>query len=202
MFEHCMQRSHLSLFPPSVSLSTRMSLCLEDPYHPAVYAPSPQGIDESRPRFEDYGCSSLPPTVPIRVIPERPQTFRPSVAPAAPSIQKPLYACPLCPRHFQLPNGLALHRKWHDRVGPSATNPNSRLNYRPQDRVPPKISRRGSGRPEARDMRLTQLPTQHNNQRSTIAGLPSTLHMAPQGASSAQAEFVSKFLGVMLRRYV
>src|SRR6267142_2729630 len=134
--ERCMQHSHL--FPTSMPLPTQRYL--EDPSNPAISVPS-QGLDDSTTRFDGYGCSPLPPAVPIRVIPERAQTFRPSLAPVGLSIQKSLYACPLCPRDFQLPNGLALHLKWHDRVGNLATNSTSHLNYRPLN---------------ARDVRLNQ----------------------------------------------
>ena len=188
--ENSMQPSHL--FPSSVPLLTQMQLCLEDPSNPAVSAPL-QGI-EARSRFEAYGRSALPPAMPIRVIPGRAHTFRPSVAPAA-APQKPLYSCPLCPRDFQLPNGLALHLKWHDRVGRLEANLTSHMNHRPQDRVPPKNPRMEFGALEARDVRHAQL-TQDNNQRNTMAGFP---YMAPQRAYSysAQVEYVSKSLGCM-----
>lgn len=190
--ENYMQPSHL--FPPSVPLLTPVPLRLEDPSNPAVSAP-PQGI-ESRPRFEEYGRSALPPAMPIRGIPERAHTFRPSVAPAAPSIQKPLYSCPLCPRDFQLPNGLALHLKWHERVRRLEMNLTSHMNHRPQDRVPPKNPRTRMDPLEARDMRHPQLPTQDNGHRNTMAGLLTASYTAPQRASSAQVESVSRYLWV------
>jgi hypothetical protein len=152
--ERCMQ--HSRLFPTSMPLPlpTQRSTYLEDPSNPAISAPS-QGLDDSTTRFEAYGCSPLPPVVPIpiRVIPERAQTFRPSLAPVGLSIQKSLYACPLCPRDFQLPNGLALHLKWHDRVGNLATNSSSHPNYRPQTRTTE------SAPLNARDVRLNQQGT-------------------------------------------
>ena len=189
--ENSMQPSHL--FPPSVPLLTQVPLRLEDPSNPAVPVP-PQGIG-ARPRFEEYGRSDLPPAMPVRVIPERAHTFRPAIAPAAPSIQKPLYACPLCPRDFQLPNGLALHLKWHDRVGRLETNLTSHMNHRPQDRVPPKNPRTELRLLEARDVRHPQLPTRDNLQRNTTAGFPTAPYTAPQRASSAQVEYVSRSLG-------
>jgi hypothetical protein len=181
-----MQPSHL--FPPSVPLSVAMSLYLEDPSNPAVSAP-PQGI-EARHQFEEYGRGALPPAMPMRVIPERAHTFRPSVAAVAPPIQKPLYACPHCPRDFQLPNGLALHLKWHERVRRLETNLTSHMNHRPQDRVQPKNPRTELGPLGPRDMGHGQLPTQRN------MGV-ATSYTAPQRASPAQVEYVSRSLGCM-----
>jgi hypothetical protein len=166
-------------------------LRFEDPSIPAVSAPL-QGI-EARSRFEAYGHSSLPPAMPIRVTPGRAHTFRPSVAPA-PAPQKLLYSCPLCPRDFQLPNGLALHLKWHDRVGRLEANLASHMSHRPQDRVPPKNPRMELGTLEARDASHAQL---HNNQRNTMAGFSTASYMAPQSAYSAQVESVSRPLGCM-----
>jgi hypothetical protein len=181
--ESCMQQSHL--FPTSMPLPTQRSTYLEDPPNPAISTPS-QGLDDSTTRFERYGYSPLPPTVPIRVIPERAQTFRPSLVPVGPLIQKPLYACPLCPRDFQLPNGLALHLKWHDRVGNLATNSTSHLNYRPPQA--PMVPRAESAPLNARDMSV------RCNQQGTI--LPSSSY-APQKVinSAAQTESVSTSLG-------
>ena len=189
--ENYMQPAHI--VSPSVPPLTQVPpLCLEDPSNPAVSAP-PQGI-ESRPRFEEYGRSALPPAMPTRVTPERAHTFRPSViTPAAPPIQKPLYACPLCPRDFQLPNGLALHLKWHERVRRLEMNLTSHMNHRSQDRGPPKNPHVGP--PQARDMRHPQLPTQDNGQRNTMAGLLTASYTAPQRASS-QVESVSRSLWV------
>jgi hypothetical protein len=181
--ERCMQHSHL--FPTSMPLPIQRSTYLKDPSNPAISTPS-QGLDDSTTRFEGYGCS---PAVPIRAIPERAQTFRPSLAPVSLSIQKSLYACPLCPRDFQLPNGLALHLKWHDRVGNLAPNSTSHLNYRP-----PMVPRTESAPSNARDVRLSQQGT-----------MPS--YYAPQRAvsSAAQTEFVSTSFRCscwMFRRYL
>lgn len=187
--ENSMQPSHL--FPPSVPLSAAMSLCLEDPSNPADSAP-PQGI-EARHQFEEYGRGVLPPAVPMRVIPERAHTFRPSVAAVAPPMQKPLYACPHCPRDFQLPNGLALHLKWHERVRRLETNLTSHMNHRPQDRVQPKPKnpRTELGPLGPRDMGHAQLPTQRNTMGVA------TSYTAPQRAGPAQVEYVSRSLGCM-----
>ena len=170
-----------------------MSLCLEDPSNSAISAP-PQGV-EARHQFEEHGRGALPSAMPMRVIPEREHTFRPSVAAVAPPIQKPLYACPRCPRDFQLPNGLALHLKWHERVRRLETNLTSHMNHRPQDRVQPKNPRTRTtelGPMGSRDTRHAQLPTQRNTM-----GVATTSYMAPQRATS-QVECVSRSLGCML----
>jgi hypothetical protein len=183
--ENSMQPPHL--VPSSVPFLIPVPLRLEDPSNPAVSAPL-QAI-EARSRFQAYGHSALPPAMPMRVIPGRAHTFHPSVAPAAPP-QNPLYSCPLCPRDFQLPNGLALHLKWHDRVGRLEANLASHMDHRPQDRALPKNPRMELGALEARDVRHSQW-TRDNNQRYTMAGFP---YMAPQRAYSAQVEPVSRSL--------
>jgi hypothetical protein len=182
--EHTMQPY---LFPPSMHLTSRR---LEDPSNLADAAPS-QKLDGSRHWFDEYGCSSLPPPVPIRTLPERAQAGH-TCPGLTPSMQRLLYACPLCPRDFQLPNGLALHLKWHNRVGNLTANSASHLNHHPQDRAPPKMPRPRSGALDARDMRLSQLPHHGHYQRGTITGLSSTAYTAPQRTRSAQAESVSK----------
>jgi hypothetical protein len=178
--EHRVQRS--CLFPTSLYLPPNKSIRLEDLSNSTISGPS-QGIDDRSNRFEEYGCSSLPPAVPIRVT----QTFRPSAS-VAPSIQKPLYACPLCPRDFQLPNGLALHLKWHDRVGNMGANSPSHQTHRPQ--VRPRVPRTESASLDARDTR--------HNQRGTL--LASYTSAAPQWAG--QTEFVSISPELMSHRYV
>ena len=75
--------------------------------------------DESWTRFEEHEYGSLPSAVPTQVMTENTQTRPSSSTHMATSPRKPFYACPLCPRDFQLPNGLALHLKWHDRVSGS-----------------------------------------------------------------------------------
>ena len=183
--EHRMQPSYYP-FLPSVSLSTQMSLRLGGPSNSAASA--------SPTRFEEHRCCSLPAAMPMQAMPETAQTCRPSAAPAASSTQKPLYACPLCPRDFQLPNGLALHLKWHGRVGNSIKNPTPHLDHRPHDRVMLKVSRTESGPLDVRDVRLTQLPTQDNSRRGAFARLPSTSYLVPHGANSTHAESVSESL--------
>ena len=189
--EHRMQPSHYPLYP-SMFLSTHLSLRLEEPSNLVPSAPR-QGIDECRARFEEYGRNSLPMVVPMQIMPERAQTCRLSAAPAASSMRRPLYACPLCPRDFQLPNGLALHLKWHDRVGGLTKKPIPYPTYRPHERITQRVPWAESGPPDARDMRLTHLPTEDNGQRGMISGLPSHLYVAlPQEAKTARAESVSK----------
>ncbi|KAH9036209.1 hypothetical protein EDB85DRAFT_2143338 [Lactarius pseudohatsudake] len=77
---------------------------------------------ESWTGFEEHECSSLPSTIPTQVTMEDIQTHPTSSTLLATSPPKLLYACPLCPRDFRLPNGLALHLKWHDRVSGSTRN--------------------------------------------------------------------------------
>jgi hypothetical protein len=175
-----------------VPLSTHMSSRLREP---SPETPTPlQEVDEYRPQSDEHGCSSLPPAVPLQVMLERAQAYRPF------DVQKPLYACPLCPRDFQLPNGLALHLKWHDRVGNLAKNPISYLSRRPQQRVTPKHPHTESGPLEARDVRLSQLPAQDDGQRC-VSGLPSIPYSALQEANLAQTESVSNLLTVDVRSH-
>ncbi|KAH9956272.1 hypothetical protein BC827DRAFT_805904 [Russula dissimulans] len=188
--EQRMQPSHYPLHP-SMFLSTQLSLRLGEPSNPVFSAPQ-QGVDECRAQFEEHGCNSLPMAVPMQIMPERAQTYRLSTAPATLSMQRPLYACPLCPRDFQLPNGLALHLKWHDRVGGLNKKPIPYPTYHPHERITQRVACTESGPPDARDMRLTQLQAQDNGQRGTISGLPSTLYVAlPQEAKPARADSVT-----------
>ena len=180
--EHHMQPSHSLLFP--VPFSTHMSPRFQGPSSSATPI-SLQGIGEYRPQFDDYGCCSLPHAVPMQDAQERARDYRLS---AASLVQKPLYACPLCPRDFQLPNGLALHLKWHDRVGNITQNPTRCLSRR----VAPRQTNTESGLLDTRDVRLTQIPAQEYGQHSTISGLLSIPYVAPQEAKLAPTESVSK----------
>ncbi len=187
--EHHMQ-PHYPLFP--VPLPTHMSLRLQETSNPAasIYR---QGVrvDDYRPQFDEHEYCSLLPAVPLQDMQERAQAYRLSAVSATSLVQKSLYACPLCPRDFQLPNGLALHLKWHDRVGNITKNPTSHLSHRLQERVAPRHSHTESGPLDTRDVRLTQSSTQDNGQQGAIFGLPSILYADPQEANSAQAESVS-----------
>jgi hypothetical protein len=176
--EHHMQPSHYPLFP--VPYSTHMSTRLQDPSSPATSI-SRQGIDEYRLQFDEHGCCSLPHAVPMQDTQERARVYRLSAVSAASLVQKPLYACPLCPRDFQLPNGLALHLKWHDRVGNVTQNPTHCLSRR----VAPRQTNTESDPLDTRDVRLAQIPAQ-DGQQGTIP------YVAPQEANLAQAESVSK----------
>ncbi len=186
--EHHMQPSY-PLF--SVSPSTHMSSRLLESSNSATFGPR-QGTDEYRPQFDERGCNSLPSAVPIQDMELRAQSHRLSAVSADSLVQKPLYACPLCTRGFQLPNGLALHLKWHDRVGNLTTNPTPYLSRRPQERATPRHSNTESGPLEARDVRLTQLLAQDTGQRGVMSGLSSIPYAAPQEVNLAPAESVSK----------
>ncbi|KAI0000841.1 hypothetical protein BJV77DRAFT_244618 [Russula vinacea] len=177
--DHHMQPSRCSLFP--VPLSTHMSSHIREPSSPATTTPR-QEIDDYRPQSDDHGCSSLPPAVPLQVMLERAQAYRPFI------VQKPLYACPLCPRDFQLPNGLALHLKWHDRVGNLTMNSTPYLSRHPQQRVTPKHPHTDSGPLDTREVRHSQLPAQDDGQQSAISGSPPVPYSAPQETNPAQTE--------------
>ncbi|KAF8504822.1 hypothetical protein F5888DRAFT_790972 [Russula emetica] len=186
--EHHIQLSHYPL--PPVPFSTHVSSRLQDPSSSATSI-SRQGIDEYRPQFDEHGCCSLPHAVPMQDRQERASSdYRLSALSTTSLVQKPLYACPLCPRDFQLPNGLALHLKWHDRVGNITQNPTRCLSRR----VAPRQTNAGSGPLDTRDVRLVQIPAQEDGQEGTISGLPSIPYVASQEAKLAQAESVSKSL--------
>ncbi|KAH8994526.1 hypothetical protein EDB92DRAFT_1815046 [Lactarius akahatsu] len=106
--------------------------------------------DESWTRFEECVCSSLPSAVPTQVTMEDIQTHT--------SPPKLLYACPLCPRDFRLPNGLALHLKWHDRVSGSTRNL-AMWQAQPRNRTV-KVTRAELGQPEGRHLSNIQSPFQ------------------------------------------
>jgi hypothetical protein len=190
--DHHMQPSRCSLFP--VPLSTHMSSHIREPSSPATTTPR-QEIDDYRPQSDDHGCSSLPPAVPLQVMLERAQAYRPFI------VQKPLYACPLCPRDFQLPNGLALHLKWHDRVGNLTMNSTPYLSRHPQQRVTPKHPHTDSGPLDTREVRHSQLPAQDDGQQSAISGSPPVPYSAPQETNPAQTESVSNLLNIDVCRY-
>jgi len=183
--EHHLHLSYYPLFP--VPFSTHMSSRLQDPSRSATSI-SLQGIDEYRPQFDEHGCHSLPHAVSMQDRQERTRDYRLSAVSAASLVQKPLYACPLCPRDFQLPNGLALHLKWHDRVGNITQNPTRCLSRR----VALRQTNTEPGPLDTRDVRLAQIPAQEDGQHGTTSGLPSIPYVVPQEANLAQAESVSK----------
>jgi len=182
--EYHMQRSHYALFP--VPLSTYMSSRLQDPSSSATF--SRERLDDYRPQFDEHGRCFLPHAVPMEDTQETVRDHRLSVVSAASLVQKSLYACPLCPRDFQLPNGLALHLKWHDRVGNTTQNPTHCLSRR----VAPRQINTESGPLDTRNVRLVQIPAQEDGQQGTIFELPSIPYVAPQEANFAEAESVSK----------
>ena len=185
--EFHMQPSHYTLFP--VPFSTHMSLRLQDPFSSATpISLSLQGIDEHQPQFDEHGYCSLPHAVPMRDAQERARDYSLSVVSAASLVQRPLYACPLCPRDFQLPNGLALHLKWHDRMGNIKQNSTRCLGRRV-------VPRQTNTEVDTRDVRLASMQAQEDGQQGTISGLPSFPYLAPQGGNLAQAESVIQPFG-------
>ena len=185
--EHHMQPPHYPLFP--VPLSTHMSPRLQDPSSSASSIPR-QGIDKYWPQFDEHGCYSLPRAVPMQDTQESTRGYRLSSVSAASLVQKPLYACPLCPRDFQLPNGLALHLKWHDRVENITQDPTRCLSRR----VAPRQTDTASSPLDTRDVRLAQIPAREDGQQCATAGSTSIPYVAMQESNFAQAESVSETL--------
>ena len=191
--EYHMQPSLYPLFP--APFSTHMSSRLQDPSSSAASI-FRQAIDEYPPQFDEHGCCYLPHTlphaVPMQDTQERAREYHLSAVSATSLVQKPLYACPLCPRDFQLPNGLALHLKWHDRVGNITRNPTRCLSRRVVLRQTNTETNTESGPLDTRDVRLTQIQAQEDGQQGIISGLPSIPNVVPQEANLAQGESVSK----------
>ena len=189
--EHRIQSSYHPLFP-SVPHSTPVPSCLRATSN-TVASSSQLAADGSWSRFEEYACNPPPAAVPMQVLPERIQASRPLAIPAALSMQKQLYACPLCPRDFQLPNGLALHLKWHERVGGSIKNAAPRQSQPVGHQSPPRVPHMESSPLDVRGLGLTQLPIQDTSQGgSTSSGFPSPSYTALQGANPAPAGSVSR----------
>jgi hypothetical protein len=117
--------------------------------------------------LEEHGRNPSAAVMPTQVVSERAQASGPSAIVAAPSMQKPLYACPLCPRDFQLPNGLALHLKWHDRVGGPNRNPVPCQSHPTSFRTPLRVPRMESGLPDVCSLGLPQLSTQYNGEENS-----------------------------------
>ncbi|KAI0251219.1 hypothetical protein BJV78DRAFT_495572 [Lactifluus subvellereus] len=175
--EHRIQSSYHSLYP-SVPHSTQVPSRLRATSNSV--ASSQLAIDGSWSRFEEHACNPPPAAVPI-------QASRPPI-PTALSMQKPLYACPRCPRDFQLPNGLALHLKWHDRVGGSIKNVASCHSQPVGHQTPPRVPHMESSPLDVRGLGLTQLPIQDNSRGGTSSGFSSSSYAALQGANPAPAE--------------
>jgi hypothetical protein len=191
--EHRMQ-TYYHRFLPSTPLSTHVSSRPIATSNSATYAPR-LGADGMWSRLEGHERNPPAAAVPMQVVPERPQVSRLYATPAAASMQKPLYACPLCPRDFQLPNGLALHLKWHDRVGSSIKNPApAPCQSQPlRCQTPPRLPNMESGMVDAYRLDLVQLPSQHNSQGDTSSGFPSS-YSAQQGTDPVPTESVSRSL--------
>lgn len=152
------------------------------------------GLDnnESWTRFQERECNSLLQAFPTQVMPENIQTRPPSATPLDMSPPKPLYACPLCPRDFQLPNGLALHLKWHDRVSGSTRNL-AVWQGMPRNRTTTKISRMELGQPDGRDLSNIQSSAQGDDW-DVAFGRQFSSHTLPQGSTLVPAETVRKSL--------
>ncbi|KAI9441722.1 hypothetical protein H4582DRAFT_1406642 [Lactarius indigo] len=179
--EHHMRPSSLPFFP-SAPLRPQMS-----PWFGAVsnslVPTSRVDNDESWTRFEEHGCGSLPSVVPTQVTIEDIQTHPTSSTSLTTSPRNLLYACPLCPRDFRLPNGLALHLKWHDRVSGSTGNL-AAWQAQPRNRTV-KATRTMLDQPERRYLSNIQSCFQEDGR---TPNLPFSSHRPLQGPNSVPAE--------------
>lgn len=178
---HHMHPSYLLFLPPA-PLHTQMSPCFGAVSNSLVPA-SRLDNDESWTRFEERKCGSLPPALPTQVMTENIQTRPPSATPP----RKPLYACPLCPRDFQLPNGLALHLKWHDRVSGPTRNL-AVWEGQPRNRTMVKVTRMELSQPGGRDLSNIQSSSPGDGQEAVSSGLPFSSRTPLQGPNSVSAE--------------
>lgn len=137
--------------------------------------------EESWSRFEERDCGSLPSVVPTQVMTENIHTRPPSATPLSRSPPSPSYACPLCPRDFKLPNGLALHLKWHDRVSDSTSNL-SQWQGLPRDRSV-KVTRTEFGRPGGLNLRNIQSYSQEDGREDVNPGLSYSSRLPVQGSN-------------------
>ncbi|KAH9067549.1 hypothetical protein EDB87DRAFT_1573164 [Lactarius vividus] len=142
--------------------------------------------DESWTRFEEHECGSLPLAVPTQVMMEEIQTHPTSSAHLATSPPKLLYACPLCPRDFRLPNGLALHLKWHDRVSGSTRNL-AMWQVQPRNRTV-KVTRAELGQLEGRHLSNIQSSFQGDGREGSTSNLPFSSRRPLRDPSSVPAE--------------
>ncbi|KAH9174864.1 hypothetical protein EDB89DRAFT_1904101 [Lactarius sanguifluus] len=154
--EHHMYPCHLPF--PSAPLHAPMSPWF-GPVSNSLVPTSRVDNDESWTRFEEHAYSSLPSAIPTQVMMEDIQTHPTSSTLLATSPPKLLYACPLCPRDFRLPNGLALHLKWHDRVSGSTNL--AMWQAQPRNRTV-KVTRAELGKPEGRYLNNIQSSFQGN----------------------------------------
>jgi hypothetical protein len=168
---HHMHPSYLP-FLPSASLHAQMSPCFGASSN--SLSASRVDNDESRSRFEERECGSLPSVVPTQVMTESIHTRPPSATPLATSPRSPFYACPLCPRDFKLPNGLALHLKWHDRVSGSTSNL-AVWQGRPRNRSVAKVTRMEFGQPGGLDLRNVQSSSRGDGRGGMAPGLSLSL---------------------------
>ena len=118
--------------------------------------------EESWSRFEERYCGSLP-SVPTQVMTENIHSRPPSATSLITRPRSPFYACPLCPRDFKLPNGLALHLKWHDRVSGSTSNL-TQWQGPPRNKSAVKVTRTEFGRPGGLNLRNIQSYAQGDGQ--------------------------------------
>jgi hypothetical protein len=182
--EQCMPTSYhptFPLVPVSIQIPSR-HIATSNP----VASTSRLGADGLWSRLEEHGRNPSAAVTPIQVVSERAQAPRPSTIVAAPSMQKPLYSCPLCPRDFQLPNGLALHLKWHGRVGGPNKNPVPCQSQPISYQTPLRVPRMESGPPDVCGLGPPQLPTQYNSEGN------SDFYAALQEANPVGAESVSR----------
>lgn len=186
---HHMHPLHLPFFP-SAPLHAQTSPCFEALSNSLVPASRVEN-DESWTKFEERECGSLPSAVPTQVKTEKIQTRRPSATSLATSPRNPSYACPLCPRDFKLPNGLALHLKWHDRVSGSTSNLTVRQGQ-PRNRTVVKVE---PNEPGGRDLMNTIQSSTHGDSREGMnTGLPFSSRRTLQGLHSVPVENVRKHL--------
>ena len=158
---HYMHPSYLP-FLPSAPLHAHMSPCFGASSNSLAPA-SRLDNEQSWSRFEERDCGSLP-SVPTQVITENIHSRPPAPLSAITLVTRPrspFYACPLCPRDFKLPNGLALHLKWHDRVSGSTSN---LAQWQGSPRNKSKVTRTEFGRPGGLNLRNIQSYAQGDGQ--------------------------------------
>ena len=188
---HPMHPSYLP-FLPSAPLHTQMSPCFGASSNSLVPA-SRVDNDESWPRFEERECGSLPSVVPTQVMTENTYTRTPSAASRATSPRNPFYACPLCPRDFKLPNGLALHLKWHDRVSGSTKNL-AVWQGRPRNRSVVKVTRMEFDQPGGLDLSNIQSSSRGDGREGVTPGL--SLRPSLQAPNLVPVKTVREYLNL------
>lgn len=184
---HHMHPSYLP-FLPSAPLHAHMSPCFGASSNSLVPASRVEN-DESWSRFEERDCGSLPSVVPTQVMTENIHTRPPSATPLSASPRSPFYACTLCPRDFKLPNGLALHLKWHDRVSGSTSNL-SRWQGLPRNRSVVKVTRTEFGHLGGLNLRNIQSYARGDAHEDVNTGLSFSSRPPPQGPSLVPVKIV------------